>query len=100
MTALICNNPSEITGYFQLFMTDVTALTLLCFVATPPISIKLSVSHCFDILTSCSALLPVPQSPAQVCYSAPVENELKMPPQLHSLCFSGLVQLDCLQVQE
>lgn len=76
-------------------MTDVTALTLQCLVAAPPICIKLSVSHCFDTLIS-----QLPQSPAQVCYSAPVENELKMPPQLHSLCFSGLVQLDDLQVQE
>ncbi len=75
----------------------VTALTLQCLVATPPICIKLSVSHCFDTLTSCSALLSVLQSPAQVWYSAPVENELKM---LHSLCFSGLVHLDRLQVQE
>lgn len=86
------------TGYFPLFLTDVTALTLLF--GFRKSNLHLSVSQCFDTHTTCSALLSIPKSPAQVFYSAPVENELKMPPQLCLLCFSGFVQLDSFQVQE
>lgn len=98
MTGFICNNPLEITEYFLFFMTDVTALTFTVF-GCPTSNLYWSVSQCFDTLTTCSTLLSIPKSPVQVLYSAPVENELKMPPQLCSLCFIGFVLLDCFQVQ-